>query len=389
MKIPKEAENIIRLLRDNTHDAYVVGGCVRDTLLGRVPGDWDITTDAEPSEIKRIFNRTIDTGIEHGTVTVMMNGRGFEVTTYRIDGDYSDHRRPDSVTYTSDLLEDLKRRDFTINAMAYNHDKGLVDAFGGQEDLKNGIVRCVGAADERFSEDALRVLRAIRFSAQLGFDIETGTLKAIGSHAKDLPAVSAERILVELNKTIYSDHPERMKLIWQWGLDRYISEHFYLIKDASGLVEGYSGSWAALMRDNTPDEVRIILKELKSDNDTLNRTVTLVGEYKNPIPETATDVRRILNRIGPELFNDLMDLYESSGVSPDVIDRLLEIKSTIIIRGDAYTLKQLAITGNDLLNMGYTPGPEMGDILEGLLERVLEDPTLNSFEILQRIVKTK
>ncbi|MDO4938949.1 MAG: CCA tRNA nucleotidyltransferase [Lachnospiraceae bacterium] len=385
MKIPKEAENIIRLLADNTHDAYVVGGCVRDTLIGRDPDDWDITTDAKPEEIKKIFHRTIDTGIEHGTVTVLMNGHSYEVTTYRVDGEYSDHRRPDSVSYTDNLIEDLKRRDFTINAMAYNHEKGLVDAFGGQEDLKKGIVRCVGTADERFTEDALRILRAIRFSAQLGFEIEANTLKAIGLHGKDLPAVSAERILVELNKTINSAHPENMRLIWEWGLDRYISEHFYLIKDASGLVPGYQGSWAALMRDNTPDEVRIVLKELKSDNDTLNRSIALVTEYKNPLPETAVEVRRILNRIGPELFNALMDMYESSGVSPEEIDRLMEIKSGIMIRGEAYTLKQLNITGNDLLSLGYKPGPQLGSVLEGLLEEVLEDPTLNSFDKLQKI----
>ncbi|MBQ0146678.1 MAG: polynucleotide adenylyltransferase, partial [Lachnospiraceae bacterium] len=208
MIIPKEAENITRLLRDNTHDAYIVGGCVRDALLGRTPNDWDITTDARPEEIKRIFRRTADTGIQHGTVTVIINGKGYEVTTYRVDGDYSDHRRPDTVEFTDSLFEDLKRRDFTINAMAYNHDRGLVDEFGGQEDLSKGLVRCVGEPDERFNEDALRILRAIRFSAGLGIEIEEKTLGAIGGHIKDLTAVSPERIMTELNKIIRSDHPE-------------------------------------------------------------------------------------------------------------------------------------------------------------------------------------
>lgn len=395
MKIPVEVEKIIRLLKDNTHDAYIVGGCVRDTLLGRIPDDWDITTDAKPRQIKSIFRKTIDTGIEHGTVTVLMNGRGYEVTTYRVDGDYSDHRRPDSVTYTDDLTEDLKRRDFTINAMAYNHDKGLVDEFGGREDLKNRLVRCVGDADERFTEDALRILRAVRFSAQLGFEIEDRTLKAISGHAKDLPAVSAERILVELNKTIRSDHPGNMQLIWELGLERYICEHFSIIKDASGLVPGYKGSWAALMRDLAADDVKRILKELKSDNDTVSRTVALVTEYRNPIPETESDIRHILNRIGPELFDELMDLYESgtelckpggSAGDKDVIDELRTLKGQIMDRGDAYTLKMLAISGNDLKSLGIAQGPALGEKLGRLLEAVLCDPGMNSFEILKDMV---
>lgn len=383
MRLPGEVENIIRMLKDNTHDAYIVGGCVRDTLLKRTPDDWDITTDAKPEEVKKIFRKTIDTGIEHGTVTVLMGGRGFEVTTYRVDGDYSDHRRPDSVTYTDNLLEDLKRRDFTINAMAYNHDKGLVDAFGGQDDLKKGIVRCVGDPDERFTEDALRILRAIRFSAQLGFDIEDNTLRAISSHAKDLPAVSAERILVELNKTIHSAHPEKTNLIWKLGVSEYICKHFSLIRDAAGLKEGYKGSWAALMRDNSADDVRLILRDLKSDNETLGRTAALVSEYKNAFPETETDIRHILHRIGPELFDELMDLFESGGISKTDTDRIRDIKAGIIKAGDAYTLKMLAITGKELKDLGCEPGPELGDILDELLEAVICDPGKNDFETLK------
>ena len=166
-------------LCEHGYEAYLVGGCVRDMLLGREPGDWDITTSAKPEEVKAVFRRTVDTGIKHGTVTVMMGKEGYEVTTFRIDGDYTDGRHPDSVTFTPDLIEDLKRRDFTINAMAYNRDRGLVDAFGGRKDLEDGVIRCVGAAEERFTEDALRILRAIRFSAQLGFEIEEHTENAI------------------------------------------------------------------------------------------------------------------------------------------------------------------------------------------------------------------
>ena len=179
IQIPAAAQEIVEKLCEHGYEAYLVGGCVRDMLLGREPGDWDITTSAKPEEVKAVFRRTVDTGIKHGTVTVMMGKEGYEVTTFRIDGDYTDGRHPDSVTFTPDLIEDLKRRDFTINAMAYNRDRGLVDAFGGRKDLEDGVIRCVGAAEERFTEDALRILRAIRFSAQLGFEIEEHTENAI------------------------------------------------------------------------------------------------------------------------------------------------------------------------------------------------------------------
>ena len=179
IKIPPQVEWILKKLRDSGYEAFAVGGCVRDTILNRIPGDWDITTSAKPEEVKAVFRRTVDTGIQHGTVTVMMGKEGYEVTTFRIDGDYTDGRHPDSVTFTPDLIEDLKRRDFTINAMAYNRERGLVDAFGGRKDLEDGVIRCVGAAEERFTEDALRILRAIRFSAQLGFEIEEHTENAI------------------------------------------------------------------------------------------------------------------------------------------------------------------------------------------------------------------
>ena len=178
IEVPEKAEKIIDALQEHGYDAYVVGGCVRDSLLHRSPADWDITTSATPEEVKKIFPRTVDTGIQHGTVTVLMDKEGFEVTTYRIDGEYEDGRHPKEVIFTPSLKEDLRRRDFTINAMAYNHRTGLVDIFGGVEDLKNKVVRCVGEPQERFTEDALRILRAVRFSAQLGFDIDERTQEA-------------------------------------------------------------------------------------------------------------------------------------------------------------------------------------------------------------------
>ena len=205
--MPKDVNFIIERLEQAGYEAYAVGGCVRDSILKREPSDWDITTSARPEEIKAFFRPTIDTGIQHGTVTVLRNHVGYEVTTYRIDGEYEDNRHPKDVVYTKSLTEDLKRRDFTINAMAYNA-SGLVDEFGGLDDIEKAVIRCVGDPKERFSEDALRMMRAVRFSAQLGYDIEEGTREAIKDLYGNLEAISAERINVELTKMLISSHPE-------------------------------------------------------------------------------------------------------------------------------------------------------------------------------------
>ena len=208
--IPENAKQILEGLHSAGFEAYIVGGCVRDALLGRDPQDWDITTNAHPADVKKLFKRTIDTGIEHGTVTVMMGKEGYEVTTYRIDGAYEDARHPKEVTFTRDLVEDMKRRDFTINAMAYNDEEGVIDKFEGMEDLKKGIIRCVGEPRERFSEDALRIMRAVRFAAQLGYEIQEETRKAIKELAPNLSKISAERIQTELVKLLTSPHPEKI-----------------------------------------------------------------------------------------------------------------------------------------------------------------------------------
>ena len=197
IQVPAPVEQIIKQLNHCGYEACAVGGCVRDSLLGREPGDWDITTSAHPEQVKAVFRRTIDTGIAHGTVTVMIDKTGYEVTTYRIDGEYEDGRHPKEVEFTPDLIQDLKRRDFTINAMAYSPETGIVDAFGGMEDLKAGIIRCVGNPIDRFTEDALRILRAVRFSAQLGFEIEAETYEAIKTMVPNLRHISRERIQME------------------------------------------------------------------------------------------------------------------------------------------------------------------------------------------------
>ena len=226
IRLPEDVKTIISALEKAGYEAYAVGGCIRDSILGRTPGDWDITTSAKPRKIKDTFRRTIDTGIEHGTVTVLLGDHSYEVTTYRVDGDYKDLRHPAAVTFTASLKEDLKRRDFTINAMAYNDSAGLIDLYGGMEDLKGQLVRCVGDPDDRFNEDALRILRAVRFAAQLDFDIEEATRAAVARHASNLSAVSKERILTELSKLICSAHIEKAAMLSELGLSPYMAEHF-------------------------------------------------------------------------------------------------------------------------------------------------------------------
>ena len=228
LEIPKKAEIILQILEKAGFEAYVVGGCVRDSILGRTPNDWDITTSATPQQVKELFHRTVDTGLQHGTVTVVIDKEGFEVTTYRVDGEYEDGRHPKEVTFTASLEEDLKRRDFTINAMAYNPTEGLVDLFGGMQDIENKIIRCVGDPLERFTEDALRIMRAVRFSAQLGFEIEEETKKALTVMAPNLVHVSAERIQVELVKLLMSPHPDYLRTAYEAGITRQFLPEFDL-----------------------------------------------------------------------------------------------------------------------------------------------------------------
>lgn len=224
--LPEKVNTIISALNKAGFEAYAVGGCVRDSILKREPKDWDITTSAKPEDIKQIFSRTVDTGILHGTVTVLLEKEGFEVTTYRIDGEYKDSRHPEHVTFTSNLIEDLKRRDFTINAMAYNDTEGLIDVFGGMQDLKQKVIRCVGEPKERFLEDALRMMRAIRFAAQLGFVIDSKTKDAIVTLAFTMHKISAERIQVELVKLLISDHPKEMRTLYETKITSVILPEF-------------------------------------------------------------------------------------------------------------------------------------------------------------------
>lgn len=400
IQLPPDVVWIIHRLQENGKEAFAVGGCVRDSILGKKPKDWDITTSASPEEVKKIFKKTVDTGILHGTVTVMVGKIGYEVTTYRIDGEYEDNRHPKTVTFTENLVEDLKRRDFTINAMAYNEEVGLVDVFKGRDDLEKGVIRCVGIAKERFEEDALRMLRAVRFSAQLNFEVEEKTKDAIKELASNLSFVSKERIQTELTKLLVSDNPERIEKVFCYGLGKWIFPTYLrwegeLIEKTKGLLREIQSDsilrWSAfllLLRDRLrkQEEAEEILKGLKFDNYTVKFVSKLVGVWDYDYVAEERSVRRGIAWIGEEIFPLLLKLkrancaFERKGM--EEIDRVLEIYQQIYDRGDCLTIKGLAVTGKDLIANGIKPGEVMGKILNQLLNEVLEEPKRNTKEYL-------
>lgn len=427
IELPRKVVLIIKNLQRHGYDAYAVGGCVRDSILNRKPEDWDITTSAKPEQVKRIFRRTVDTGIEHGTVTVLIGKDGFEVTTYRVDGLYEDGRHPKEVTFTSRLEEDLKRRDFTINAMAYNDDERLVDAFGGMRDLNYHLIRCVGDPKERFSEDALRILRAVRFSAQLAFPIEPETAEAIKSLAPNLEKISAERIQAELVKLLVSDHPERIQdacelgitkvVLPEWddmvGVKQNTPHHKYDV--AAHTVHALQNvkndkvlRLTMLFHDmgkpvmKTTDEngrdhfkghaiaseqiAKTVMKRLKFDNDTIRKVTKLVAYHDYRMEPTGANVRRAMHEIGVELFpyylavrladTKAQSSYERRGKLENIV-QIRELYRNALRNKECVTLKDLAVTGTDLINLGIAPGKELGTLLNELLDMVIEDPAWN------------
>lgn len=409
IQLPKEVEEIIGRLNEAGFEAYAVGGCVRDTLLGRVPGDWDITTSAMPMDVKHIFKRTVDTGIQHGTVTVLMHGTGYEVTTYRIDGEYEDGRHPKSVTFTSNLLEDLKRRDFTINAMAYSHISGIVDAFEGQQDLAEKRIRCVGNATERFTEDALRILRAVRFAGQLGFVIDLDTYQAMREIAPNLSHVSKERILTELLKLLNSAHPEHLLDVWDTNMASYITQDFPKIFSQTDRKEletcllriaqlppRQHMRIAAVCSHLKPSEVKKILVDLKADNDTIKKSSVLVRLLDEPILTDKPSIRKKLSEVGPELFLDYLQVKYLLLHGPmDCEDKKCvweqekKLTEEILKDQDCISLQMLKVNGGDLIKAGMKPGKAMGEMLQELLEMVFQEPSKNDKEQLLEIVRER
>lgn len=384
LRLPPKVSRIIHTLQAHGYEAFAVGGCVRDTVLGRVPDDWDITTSARPQEVKALFSRTVDTGLVHGTVTVLLGGGSYEVTTYRIDGRYDDHRHPSQVQFSAELAEDLRRRDFTINAMAYNQEQGLVDLFGGMRDLQEKKIRCVGEARERFQEDALRIMRAVRFSAQLGFLIDPATGDALRELAGDLAYVSAERIQVELVKLLSSSHPDYILRFFDTGIARVVLPE--LAESAADLAKVQSVA-ASLKKVPPERSLRLalllhplgekgskkLLRRLKFDNRTIDTVGRLVRWYDRPLGETPADVRRSAAAIGLELFPQVLMVQETYR---DVAD-VRRIWEEIVEKGQCISLKTLCITGSDLIALGMRPGREVGALLGELFEEVLEDPEHN------------
>ena len=437
--LPEKVTMIIENLRMHGYEAYAVGGCVRDSILAKKPEDWDITTSAKPEEIKRLFSRTVDTGIEHGTVTVLLGKESFEVTTYRIDGAYEDSRHPKEVVFTNKLEEDLKRRDFTINAMAYNDEVRLVDVFGGMKDLNRHLIRCVGEPKERFSEDALRILRAVRFSAQLAFPIEPVTAEAIRELAPTLANISAERIQAELVKLLMSNHPERLQDAYELGITKVIlpewdamvgveqntPHHRYDVADHTlhamkNVKKDKILRLTMLFHDmgkpsmKTTDEkgrdhfkghalvseeiARSVMRRLKFDNDTVKKVTRLVCYHDYRIEATPQNVRRAMNRIGVELFPYYLAvrMADVKAQSPyrrrekiENIVAMRELYQEVLMNGECVTLRDLAVTGKDLMQIGMKPGRELGNMLNELLEWVIDDPACNKKEILCEYVKEK
>lgn len=427
MILPEEVQKALEILEAAGYEACLVGGCVRDFLLGKMPHDFDITTNALPEETEKAFAgfRVFETGIKHGTVTVLINNMPLEVTTYRTDGNYSDGRHPDKVHFTRRLEEDLARRDFTVNAMAYSRKKGMIDIFGGQQDIEKKQIRAVGEAMERFQEDALRIMRAVRFSSELGFAIEPKTSAAALSLRERLSMVSAERIYTELIKllcgenvrSVLMEYPEILgvwlpEVLPMVGFEQHNFHHIYTVwEHTAAVVEAIPPvpylRLAALLHDcGKPGTFFMgddgvghfyghhklstamaekILDRLKADKDTVNRVTALVRRHDTPLENDPKLIKKMLNRLGPEMFFDLIKLQraDNMGQAPtyrerqQLLDKIEASAKELLAEKACFSLKNLAVSGKDLIDLGMEPGPGMGKILNHLLEAVMDGQVPN------------
>lgn len=435
--LPDYVQQVLDCLTTAGYEAFVVGGCVRDSLLGRVPGDWDITTSALPDEVKSLFPRTIETGIQHGTVTVLQEGWALEITTYRTEGAYLDFRKPSEVAFTRNLAEDLRRRDFTMNAIAYNSSEGIVDPFGGRQDIKDGIIRCVGIADERFGEDALRMLRAVRFACQLDFALETDTEASIRKNAPLITRISRERVRDELNKMLLSDHPLRFLQLEETGLLKHVLPEFsaclyveqnnpyhlytageHCIRAAANTRKDPLLRWTLLLHDigklytkttdpdgidhfyGHPDKSAVlagkILRGLRMDSKFIERVCLLILHHDRQLGDSEKSVRKCVRSVGEELFPLLLEVKEAdiSAQMPEhpprrlmELGRIVSLFEHIKREEQCVSLRQLALNGRDLLEAGFPEGRAIGRILDRLLDRVIEQPELNRKDILLELAR--
>ncbi|WP_313339835.1 CCA tRNA nucleotidyltransferase [Sedimentibacter sp.] len=399
INIPKEVETALSILNKNGYEAYIVGGCVRDSLLSTVPHDWDITTSAKPNEIINCFKnyRTINTGLKHGTVTVLIDNVQIEVTTYRIDGKYTDNRRPDNVVFTDDIYHDLKRRDFTINALAYN-DNGIVDLFDGIEDLQNKVIKCVGNPDERFNEDGLRILRALRFASVLEFSIDDKTSNSIHKNKELLKNISKERINVELNKLINGENFLNILNTYRGVVEVLIPE----IKSYTRMEWEHALKSMCFADNQTvklsllllyTNNTAVILKDLKYDNATISTAELLSDNINEMIIADKIKLKKQLNKFGHDNLTLLLNFKTAAALADNIVNEVIIIKNSkkitdeIIENNEAYDLKSLAINGDDLMKEGFRRGKELGSILNDVLNQVIEERLENDRDILINFVK--
>lgn len=412
MNLPNDVKLILNKFYDNNFEAFIVGGCVRDNLLRKTPHDYDITTNALPNEIELLFEKTVPTGIKHGTITVIINNTPFEVTTYRTDGEYLNNRKPKSVKFVTNIKEDLARRDFTINALAYNPKLGLKDFFYGKEDLKNKIIRCVGIPDKRFNEDALRILRAIRFSCQLNFEIEINTLNSIKKNFILIKNISKERIRDEFSKILLSPNSFNGACILKdigitdliipifkenFNLDYNTLKHNYkFLQFVPNKLSSKLASFiiASCNFEGTNNLTQHILKTLHYDNKTIKETLILVNEFNTLLTLNRYELKKFINRVSKELIFDYIDLKKSflkfNNETLEDINIIEKNIRDILDKKEPLTIKDLNINGSMLSKeLKLKPGKEIGLILNYLLDKVLQNPKLNIYDTLINIAKNK
>lgn len=379
LKIPQKTEYVINTLLASGFEAYIVGGCVRDMLLQKTPNDFDVTTSAEPDEIIALFPKTVPTGIKHGTVTVLIDSEPIEVTTFRTEGDYTDCRRPDTVTFVKSLKEDLARRDFTVNAMAYNTKCGLMDYFSGQKDLENKVLRAVGEPTLRFKEDALRILRLFRFASVLDFKIEEETLNAALSTSENLENISVERIAVELKKAVMGKNTELMKPLTDSGALNFLgfknSPNFAVLQFLPFNLSLRLFSFLYLSGCN----IEKTLSLLKESNENKNYCKTLLNLMEYEIPNTKPQLKQILSVSSPNTFKDWLLFKTALGYETESAANLL---NEVTENNEPYLISHLKISGEYIKNTGIS-GKEIGTVLETLRQLVIKHPERNTKAILK------
>ena len=392
----KASVTVLERLEDSGHKAYLVGGCLRDMMMGRQPHDFDIATSAEPETVMSIFSdfEVIPTGIKHGTVTVMIDGEPIEITTFRKDSDYSDGRRPDSITFTDKVEDDLSRRDFTINAMAFGLDGEIVDPFGGKSDIKSRVIRTVGSAEDRFSEDGLRILRAIRFASVLGFTIERETKEAIHKLSRMLDKVSFERVFSEMSKIILSEKPSVQFREFKDVFSR-VAPELAEIKDFEHTLETLDRvepelalRFTALLHTLGEEQADSVLRNLKSDGVTIQKVTKLIRFFDTDIDSSKVAIKKLMSEMGESDFFSLIKLKIADEPEKTVeLEKAKQIAERVIADKECFKLKDMAVKGDDLIKSGMAMGPEIGKTLSMLLDKVISEEVANDKDSLMQIIK--